>query len=98
MYLPLPLICIAVLGSSVFLTYISSDPSIDAWVTGLTLGLSGLVWMALPRSLRLGEVSLLVAIGVGLAMRLFYFASDPIREIDFLRYLWDAGAVQAGHS
>ena len=96
MYLPLPLICIAVLGSSVFLTYISSDPSIDAWVTGLTLGLSGLVWMALPRSLRLGEVSLLVAIGVGLAMRLFYFASDPIREIDFLRYLWDAGAVQAG--
>jgi hypothetical protein len=29
-------------------------------------------------------------------MRLIYFASEPILEIDYFRYLWDAGAVQAG--
>jgi len=96
MHLPLPYICFAVLGSSVLLTALSFDASRDAWITGLTLGVAGLAWLSLPRSLRAGEVSLLLALGVGLAMRLVYFASDPILEIDFLRYLWDGAAVQAG--
>ncbi len=67
-----------------------------AWITGLTLGVSGLAWLGLPRSLRAGEVSLLLALGIGLAMRMIYFGSEPIREIDFLRYLWDGAAVDAG--
>jgi hypothetical protein len=96
MHLPLPIICFAVLGSSVLLSVLSFDPYMLASVTGLTLGIAGLAWCCLPHSLRLGEVSLLLALGIGLAMRVVYFASDPIREIDFLRYLWDAGAVQAG--
>ncbi len=96
MHLPLPLICLAVLGSSILLTVVSFDPNALASITGLTLGIAGLAWLALPRSLRAGEVSLMLAIGIGLAMRLVYFASDPIREIDFLRYFWDGAAVQAG--
>ena len=96
MHLPLPFIYCAVLGSSVLLTVLSLQPDMLASVTGLTLGIAGLAWLALPRSLRAGEVSLLLALGIGLAMRAIYFASDPIREIDFLRYLWDAGAVEAG--
>ena len=96
MHVPLSVICFAVLGSSVFLTGVSLQADAAAWITGLTLGIAGLAWLSLPRSLRLGEVSLVLAIGIGLAMRLIYFASDPIREIDFFRYLWDAGAVQAG--
>lgn len=96
MYLPLPIICFAVLGSSVLLSILSQNANMAASPTGLTLGIAGLAWLSLPRSLRMGEVSLMLALGIGLAMRLIYFASDPIREIDFLRYLWDAGAVQAG--
>ncbi len=96
MTLPVAFISVALLGSSVVLSILSYYPDQDAWITGLTLGLSGLVWMALPQKLRQGGVSLALAIGIGLAMRLIYFASDPILEIDFLRYLWDAGAVNAG--
>lgn len=96
MHLPLPLICLAVLGSSVLLSAVSFNANAPASITGLTLGIAGLAWLSLPARLRGGEVSLMLAIAVGLGMRLIYFASDPIREIDFLRYLWDAGAVQAG--
>lgn len=96
MHLPLPALCCAVLGSSVLLSVLSWRADSAAWITGLTLGIAGLAWATLPRSLRRGEISLLLAVGIGLAMRLIYFTSDPIREIDFLRYLWDAGAVQAG--
>ncbi len=96
MTLPLPVIYSAALASSAFLTILSFNMDASAWITGLTLGVAGLAWLSLPERLRRGEVTLLLALGVGLAMRLIYFASDPIREIDFLRYLWDAGAVQAG--
>lgn len=96
MHLPVPFICAAVLGSSVLLTVLSLPMDNPGWITGAILGLAGLVWMGLPPSLRRGEISLALAIGVGLAMRLVYFASEPILEIDFLRYLWDAGAVGAG--
>jgi len=89
-------ISLIVIGSSVLLGILSHREDLAAWITGLTLGIAGLAWMALPGPLRAGHVPLMLALGVGLAMRLVYFASDPIREIDFLRYLWDAGAVQAG--
>jgi hypothetical protein len=96
MHLPLVAICLAVLGSSALLSALSHQPSIPAWVTGLTLGVTGLAWMALAHRLRLGEVSLALAVGVGLVMRLMYFGSEPILEIDFFRYLWDGAAVNAG--
>lgn len=96
MPLPLPLICFAVLGSSVFLSVVSLQQDAAAWITGLTLGVAGLAWLGLPGALRRGEVTLWLAVGVGLTMRLVYFGSEPIREIDFLRYLWDGAAVQAG--
>ena len=89
-------IALAVFGSSVLLSVLSHGQDVAAWVTGLTLGLAGAAWMALPGPLRRGDVPLMLALIVGLAMRLVYFSSDPIREIDFLRYLWDAGAVDAG--
>lgn len=96
MHLPLPVIWLSVLASSVLITALSFQAGMLASATGLTMGLAGLAWLGLPRALRAGEVSLMLALGIGLAMRLVYFASDPVREIDFLRYLWDAGAVQAG--
>ena len=96
MHLPLVAICLAVLGSSALLSALSHQPSTPAWVTGLTLGVTGLAWMALAHRLRLGEVSLALAVGVGLVMRLMYFGSEPILEIDFFRYLWDGAAVNAG--
>jgi len=86
----------AVIGSGIVLSALSYREDAAAWMTGLILGVAGVAWMALPRSLRAGEVSLVLALGVGLALRLVYFASDPILEIDYLRYLWDAGAVEAG--
>ena len=96
MNFPIPLLCAVLIGSSAFLSVISFQVGAYASITGLTLGLAGLAWMTLPATLRRGEVSLMLVIGIGLVMRLIYFASEPIREIDFLRYLWDAGAVQAG--
>jgi hypothetical protein len=35
---------------------------------------------------------------VGLAARLILFASEPILEVDYNRYLWDGGVVANGHS
>jgi len=96
MHLPVPVICVAVIGSSILLTLVSLPMDSAGWITGAVLGLTGIVWMGLPPLLRRGEISLVLAIGVGLVMRLIYFASEPILEIDFLRYLWDAGAVEAG--
>ena len=96
MYLSVAFIGFTALGSSLLLTFVSFQTDAPGWITGLTLGIASLFWMALPQKLRLGEISLGVAVGVGLAMRLIYFASEPILEIDFLRYLWDAGAVNAG--
>jgi len=93
---PVKAICAAVLGASVILTVLSHNPDLPAWITGLTLMLSGLAWFCLPGQISLNRISLLLALGIGLSMRLIYFASEPIREIDYYRYLWDAGAVQAG--
>lgn len=60
---------------------------------------SGFVWLALPPALRAAPDradALWGVLAVGLAMRLIFFASDPIFENDYHRYLWDGAAVNAG--
>ena len=37
-------------------------------------------------------------LGAGLAMRLVLFASTPVMEDDFYRYLWDGGLAAHGHN
>ena len=86
----------AVIGVSLVLTWLSGNPDHPAWITGALLGLAGAAWFCLPSPLRSNEIPLAFVLAVGLAVRLIYFASEPIREIDYFRYLWDAGAVQAG--
>lgn len=86
----------AVVGDSLILTWLSGNPDHPAWITGALLGLAGAVWFCLPSALRFNQIPLALVLVVGLAVRLIYFASEPIREIDYYRYLWDAGAVQAG--
>ena len=85
-----------VLGASIGLTLLSNNPDHPAWITGVVLGLSGVAWFCLPGPIRSNRIPLSFVLLVGLAVRLIYFSSEPIREIDYYRYLWDAGAVQAG--
>ena len=71
------------------------------WLTG-GLVAAGLLYLALPWLIhrtvnRLPDVTralLWLVIGAGLAMRLILFASEPVLEDDYQRYLWD-GAVTA---
>lgn len=93
---PVWAISVVVIGTSIVLTFLSRDPDLPAWITGAILGVAGAAWFCLPSMIKSNHVPLSFALGVGLIVRLIYFSSDPIREIDYYRYLWDAGAVQAG--
>ena len=90
------LIALAMIAVSIVLTGLSFDPDFPAWVTGAVLGLGGAAWFCLPGVIRSGTLPLFFVIGTGLAVRLIYFTSEPVREIDYYRYLWDAAAVNAG--
>jgi len=61
----------------------------------------GLVYMRSIRAIpaRLSRASpLWPMVGLGLAMRLVWFATAPPLEDDFYRYLWDGAAVASGRS
>jgi alpha-1,6-mannosyltransferase len=61
--------------------------------------LSGLVFLALPtviKNLPINTNMVICMVGVGLAARLTLFASEPLWEIDYLRYLWDGGMLANG--
>lgn len=65
--------------------------------TACILSVASLAWLALPRLIRADPVGALGPIlAAGLLMRLVFLASDPILELDYLRYLWDGAAVGAG--
>jgi hypothetical protein len=44
------------------------------------------------------SVALLIVVGTGFALRLLLFASDPVLEVDFNRYLWDGGVTASGYN
>ncbi|MEM1385736.1 MAG: glycosyltransferase 87 family protein [Pseudomonadota bacterium] len=87
-------------AASVALTAVSSLPALDEPLPLLTAGLliaASVAWLALPMIIRADPARALVTLVVtGMAMRLVFFASDPILELDYLRYLWDGAAVAAG--
>lgn len=61
----------------------------------------GLVYMHSERAIpaRLSRASAFwPMVGLGLAMRLVWFATAPPLEDDFYRYLWDGAAVASGRS
>lgn len=61
--------------------------------------LSGSVFLMTPGIVRRLSPSLgtvIAMIGVGLVSRLVLFASEPLWEIDYLRYLWDGGMLANG--
>ncbi len=93
---PVWAISLVVIGTSILLTFLSRDPDLPAWITGAILGVACAAWFCLPSKIKSNHLPLSLVLGVGLIVRLIYFSSDPIREIDYYRYLWDAGAVQAG--
>lgn len=71
------------------------------WLTGVLVA-AGLIYLALPwlihrtisRQPDATRTLLWLVVGAGLAMRLVLFASEPVLEDDYQRYLWD-GAVTA---
>ena len=93
---PVWAISLVVIGTSILLTFLSRDPDLPAWITGAILGVACAAWFCLPSKIKSNHLPLSLVLGVGLIVRLIYFSSDPIREIDYYRYLWDAGAVKAG--
>ena len=61
---------------------------------------AGLVYLAVILPARRGSdgPGVLIVIAVGLLLRIVAWASQPILEDDFHRYLWDGAAVSAGVS
>ncbi|MEM6354116.1 MAG: hypothetical protein AAF844_00330, partial [Pseudomonadota bacterium] len=95
------LICASILiAASMALTVLSWQPALDDALPLLTTGLlmaASVAWLALPMIIRADPARALVTLVVtGIAMRLVFFASQPILELDYLRYLWDGAAVAAG--
>jgi alpha-1,6-mannosyltransferase len=103
----------ALIGAALLLTWISPRFAydidlIDKPVLWVAAGLvaAGLIYAAavpdlIERTLNRRDTSGAMALGIilsaGLLVRLILFASEPVLEDDFYRYLWD-GAVTAGGS
>ncbi|MEM9723993.1 MAG: glycosyltransferase 87 family protein [Pseudomonadota bacterium] len=75
------------------------------WVFPATalMMLAGFAWMALPPAIRAADQAqgppwrtLALILAVGFAMRLIFFASEPLWELDYHRYLWEGAAVNVG--
>ncbi|MEM8821028.1 MAG: glycosyltransferase 87 family protein [Pseudomonadota bacterium] len=95
------LICALVLiAGCAALAVLSRLPSVDAILGPLTASIlivASMAWLALPTMIRANPVQTLVPLLLtGMAMRLVFFVSDPILELDYLRYLWDGAAIGAG--
>lgn len=102
----------ALIGAAILLAWLSPRFAygidlIDKPVLWLAAGLvaAGLVYAAalpnlIARSLDLrdtsGAIVLAIIISAGLLARLILFASEPVLEDDFYRYLWDGGVTAAG--
>ncbi len=75
------------------------DPII--WLVAIGMGGGGLYLLLCRKVLAAGPGltgTLSWLLLVGLAMRLLLLPSEPLLENDYLRYLWDGGAVAAGEN
>jgi len=62
---------------------------------------AGLFYLCLPRAIHRTDKAhrfLFAGVLIGLAARLVLFASDPILENDYFRYLWDGGVLALGEN
>jgi alpha-1,6-mannosyltransferase len=69
-----------------------------SWVVVVGV-VSGLLYLTIPvavRHLTTSSRILIGLIGVGLVSRIVLFASIPLWEIDYFRYLWDGGMLANG--
>ncbi|MEM8792868.1 MAG: glycosyltransferase family 87 protein [Pseudomonadota bacterium] len=69
-----------------------------ALATMSILMVASLAWLCLIGAIREGNAAqgFVTILAIGAGMRAILFASDPILELDYLRYLWDGAAVGAG--
>lgn len=62
---------------------------------------AGVLYLGLPLATRNADrfqLFLVAGLAVGLIARLVLFASDPILENDYIRYLWDGGVLALGEN
>jgi alpha-1,6-mannosyltransferase len=70
------------------------------WIVAIGI-VAGGAYMLLPSCvpyLQVRSHSIYWILGIGLIVRIAFMMFDPVLEIDFYRYLWDGGVINAGYS